>query len=195
MGRALTSLASARPTNPPGNFPRSASVSPSMTAGAFSRIRDLWLQRQSRCPACDYDLRGITASGPATCPECGRSFTPLSEERRPSLLTDGRDSLRRILTRSFIIGVIVAAPWHAWLAFIVWRISLQRRPSGSALALVALALGVCSIAALTWSAHAATIGSARLFNLMVRALIALSASALAGWLLHLALWWGWKWAN
>jgi hypothetical protein len=166
-----------------------------MSAGAFSRIRDLWLQRRTRCPSCDYDLRGITTRGPATCPECGRIFAPMDDARRPSLLADGRDSLQRILTRSFIVGAIVAAPWHAWLAFLVWRISIQRRPSDTNLALVALALGVCSIAALTWSAHAATVGSSRLFNLMVRALIALSASALAGWLLHLALWWGWKWVN
>lgn len=166
-----------------------------MSSGALTRIRNLWLQRQSRCPACDYDLRGLSADGPAPCPECGRIWRPTDDARRASFLTDGRDSLRRILTRSFIVGAIVAAPWHAWLAFIVWRISIQRRPSGATFALVALALAVCSIAALTWSAHAATIGSARLFNLMVRALIALSASALAGWLLHLALWWGWKWLN
>jgi predicted RNA-binding Zn-ribbon protein involved in translation (DUF1610 family) len=34
------------------------------------------MERPATCPKCDYDLRGTTAAGRDTCPECGTGIEP-----------------------------------------------------------------------------------------------------------------------
>lgn len=157
----------------------------------FVRLRELWLLRRSRCPSCGYDLTGLTIENGALCPECGRAGTQ-AWASRSRLGADGRDSLALIVLRAMFIGVVVVLPWMMWLGFLIWRISLQIRPSDFMITTAAGALTVYSITLVTWSAHASTLGSGRLFNLIVRALISIGASAFAGWLTHVTIWWSWK---
>ncbi len=194
MARALTSPTPAPPFNP-GNIPHFAPVSLPMSAGPLTRIRDLWLERRSRCQSCGYSLSGLIETEGVICPECGRVVRLPIGSDGAAMAADGRDSLGRIIARGIVVGVAVVMPWMIWLALIVWRISLQRKPTDTTFELTIGMLVIFSVGAITWSAHAATVGSVRLFNLIVRALISVSASAFSGWLTHLALWWGWKWLN
>ncbi len=163
-----------------------------MAVGILGFIRGKWLGRRMLCPGCGYDLGGLIESGAAVCPECGKGVERGPEGARGAMWKDGRDSLRVIVARSMIVGAVIVTPWFVWLIYLVWRISIQRRLSPVVFAAVVGVLLVCSIAALMWAAHAATVGSVRLFNLIVRALASISGSAISGWMMYVAMWWGMK---
>lgn len=161
------------------------------SATPLSRLRALWLSRRSRCPGCGYDLAGLTVDDEGICPECGRAVTR-SWASSVTIGADGRDSLARIIRRAAATGLLIVLPWLAWIAFFIWRLSLQRRPSQSAVALMFLALAAYSLALFAWSAHEATRGSARLFHFMMRALLSIGVTALAAWLVYVVAWWTWR---